>query len=374
MISKISVLKCPDYRPDNVERVVRESIDKLGGIAAFIKPGSRVLLKPNLLMPIEPEKAITTHPEIVRAIIRVLKDIQAQIFIGDTPSVWGKKEDVAIEEVHRRTGMLEVADKEGARLIDLRQINFQKGLPLAGFLNEVDAVINIPKFKTHGFMVLTGATKNLFGLIPGLSKSQMHKEYFKPEEFAGMLVRVYEAVKPVLNIVDAIDVIEGDGPGTSGNKRHLGLIVAGTDAIAVDSVLAGIVRLAPLDIPTIAAARKRNLGNSDLNSIEVLGEEIGGVVVSDFKLPQPSLMNRIPKPLFNLLKGLIDCRPKINPGICVRCKKCQFICPEQVITIEPEIRINYKKCIRCFCCQEVCPQAAISIKKSLLAKILGLRG
>lgn len=375
MSSEVSIIKCADYEKENVESALRASIKLLGGITSFVKPRSRLLLKPNLLMAAEPAAAITTHCEIIRAVIKIVKEIDAEIFIGDTPSVFGKSEDLVIEEIYRKTGVAKLAEEEKVRLVELKQKTFRHGLPLTGFLSEIDAVINIPKFKTHGFMVLTGAVKNLFGLVPGLSKSEMHKEYFKPQDFADMLLDVYQEVNPCLNIIDAIDVIEGDGPGTSGKKRHLGLILAGGDGIAVDAVLSAVVNLIPREVPVIFAAGKRNLGNSGLDSIEILGENLKEVMIADFKLPKTSLMYKMPKPIFDItIKKLLDYRPKINPKICIRCKKCQIICPKQVISIEPKIKINYSGCIRCFCCQEVCPAGAIRIKKSLLTKILGMRG
>lgn len=374
MSSKVGIKKCLDYHTENVERALREALSLIGGIASFIKPSARVLLKPNLLMAIEPDRAITTHPEIIRAVIHILKEINAEIYLGDTPSVFGKSEDLAIEEVYKKTGMYKLASEEGIKLVELKEKNFKKGLPLTGFLDNVDAVVNIPKFKTHGLMILTGAVKNLFGLIPGLSKSEMHKKYFRAHEFAAMLVDVYQAVLPVINIVDAVEVIEGDGPATSGEKRRAGLILAGADAVAVDSVLARLMNLMPNDIPVIKEAQKRGLGNSALASLEILGESLDDVIIPDFKLPKTSLVYKIPKPVFNLIKKLLDYRPRINPKICIRCKKCQTICPKQVITIEPKIKIDYSGCIRCFCCQEVCPVAAISVKKSFTARMLGMRG
>lgn len=372
MREKVSIVKCSDYKSESVERSVRAAIGLIGGISAFIRPKSRVLIKPNLLIAIEPERGITTHPEIIRAVIRQLKEIGAEVFIGDSPSVFAKIEDV--KEVHRRTGILKLCEEEGVELVEFKPAGLISGFPLAGILKEVDFVINVPKFKTHDLMVLTGAVKNLFGLIPGLYKSELHKKYFKPEEFAKNLVDIYEAAKPRLNLVDAIDAIEGDGPGTKGDLRHCGLILASSCAAAIDNVLARIIKLDPQDIPTNREAKKRHLAGADKSDIEVVGEKLESAVIPDFKLPQPSVVRKIPAPLFNILKRFLDCRPQIDERLCVKCKKCQEICPMKVIDIDKKKKIAYRNCIRCFCCLEVCPERAISIKKSLLSRLLGMRG
>ena len=372
MQSKVSVVKCESYKREEVELSLRKALGFLGGISNFIKPGARVLLKPNLLIAIEPQCGITTHPEIIRAVAGMLKEIGAKIYLGDSPSTFAKVED--IKEVYQRTGMAQLAREENIELVEFRQKALKNGLPLASILDEVDFVINIPKFKTHDFMTLTAAVKNLFGLIPGLYKSELHKKYFKPEEFAAKLVDIYEIARPALNIVDAIDVIEGDGPGTKGDLRHTGLILASADAVSIDSILALLTKLKPEDIPTNKEAIRRGIGNADLGSIEIVGEKLADIIIPDFKLPQPSIARKLPPFVFNLLKKFLDYRPKINEKLCVKCKKCQEACPTKVIDIERKKKIDYRNCIRCFCCLEVCPERAISIKKSLLARLLGLRG
>jgi uncharacterized protein (DUF362 family)/Pyruvate/2-oxoacid:ferredoxin oxidoreductase delta subunit len=373
MKSQVSIVKCDNYIAQDVEFSIRKAIDLIGGISSFVRNGSRVLIKPNLLMAIEPERAITTHPAIIRAIIKVLKEIDCKIYIGDSPSVFGKPQEV--KEVYRKSGVERVAEEEGIELVEFRQTYFKKDFPLASILAEVDCLISVPKFKTHDFMLLTGAVKNLFGLIPGIYKSELHKKYFKPDKFAQKLIEIYEIVRPALNIVDAIDIIEGDGPGTKGDLRHIGLILASPNALAIDSILARMMNLKPIDIPTIKEAEKRGLGSIDLGLIEITGERLEDIIIKDFKLPKPSIVHKVPLNLFNLFKGLLNYWPEIDPKKCICCKKCQTICPVKVIDMKNgRLKIGYKDCIKCFCCLEVCPEGAISIKRSLLAKILGIRG
>ncbi|HDZ76639.1 MAG TPA: DUF362 domain-containing protein [Candidatus Omnitrophica bacterium] len=370
--SVVSCVKCKDYKSVNTQAALRNAVDLIGGISKFVRPKSRVLLKPNLLMAIEPESGVITHPEVIRATIRLLKEVDAKIYIGDSPSVWGKSQE--LKEVYRRSGIAALAECEGVELVEFTAKGLKNDLLLTSFLNNVDCVISISKLKTHGLMTLTAAVKNLFGLIPGLYKSELHKKHFKIDDFAGRLVDIYELVKPCLNIVDAVDAMEGDGPGTGGDLRHVGLLLAGNDAIAIDSILARLIGVDPEDIPTIRQARKRNLGNSDLESITLRGESLNDVIIPDFKLPQPSIVQKIPRGLFSFLTGLIKYYPVINSKVCVKCGKCEIACPEKIIDIKRKHKIDYSNCIKCFCCLEVCPERAIAIKKSLVAKILGLRG
>lgn len=370
--SVVSCVKCEDYKSANTQTALREAIGLIGGILRFVPHKSRVLLKPNLLMAIDPESGVITHPEVIRAAIKLLKEVNAEIFIGDCPSVWGKPQE--LKEVYRRSGIEALAGEEGVELVEFTAKSLKNDLLLTSFLDNVDCVISISKFKTHGLMTLTAAVKNLFGLIPGLYKSELHKKHFKIDEFAARLVDIYELVKPCLNIVDAVDAMEGDGPGTGGDIRHVGLLLAGNDAIAIDSILAAIIGIAPENIPTIRQARKRNLGNSDLGSITLRGESLDAVRIANFKLPQPSIALKIPQGVFDLLKGLINYYPVIDSKVCIKCGKCAIACPAKIIDIKRKHKIDYSNCIKCFCCLEVCTERAIAIKKSLVAKILGLRG
>ncbi|MFQ5680475.1 MAG: DUF362 domain-containing protein [Candidatus Omnitrophota bacterium] len=370
---RVAVTKCLDYSIEETTQRLRQALDRLGGMASFVNRGDKVLLKPNLLMAVEPERAITTHPELLRATILLLREAGVEkIYIGDCPSNWGKPE--RIREVYQRTGINKVAQEENVELVELRSGSLRNGLPLATFLDYVDKVISLPKFKTHELMVMTGAVKNLFGLIPGLYKTEMHKRYFPADRFAVRLVDIYQAVRPCLNIVDAIEGLEGDGPGRKGAPRHIGLIIAGENAAAVDMIIARIMGLGPQEVPTIKECIRRGLPPLRREDIDVLGEDVGDVACAAFKLPQPSMIYRIPRSLFDILHRGISYWPQVNQGICNGCRRCREICPAKVITVEKKARINLKGCIKCFCCSEVCPRGAIATKKSLLARLLGLRG
>lgn len=294
MTSKVSIVRCKDYSLSLVQEATRRAIDLIGGISSFIKPQSKVLVKPNLLMAKEPEFGVDTHPEVVRAVIKILKEVDCKIYLGDGPSVWGQVGDVA--RVYERSGMKKIALEEDIELVKFDKRRWHGKFPLTTWLDNCDYFVSIPKFKTHDFTVLTAAIKNLFGLVTGTYKTELHKQYFKQEDFAKILVDIYEEAKPALTIVDGIIAMEGDGPATSGKLRNTGLIFAGSDCVALDSVLALIMGLEPLDILSTKEAAKRGLGIADINSITIFGEKLEEVINQPFLLPTTSIVSKIPAP------------------------------------------------------------------------------
>ncbi len=372
MASAVALVKCAGYYPSSVEQSIREAIGLLGGIDKFVKPNSRVLIKPNLLMAREPESGIVTHPEVVRAVIHLLKDINAQIYVGDSPSAWEQRVEV-IQSVWEKSGVKQVAQQEKVELVGFDRSRWYGKFPLTTWLTQVDYLISLPKFKTHDLTILTGAIKNLFGLVCGMYKVELHKRYFSPMAFARMLVDLYEIAPPTLTIVDGVLALEGEGPATRGRTRYVNLIAAGTDCVSIDSILALIMGLKPEDILTTQEAAQRNLGSAQIKDIQILGEELSAFQGAPFKLPITTFKYRIPKPIIELVRRFICFYPVIDLGLCSRCGACINICPQQVIKQKDDtIIIDYSGCISCFCCQEVCPAAAISIKRSITAKLLKL--
>lgn len=372
MNSKISLVRCKSYEPALVFAAVKKAIDLIGGISSFIKPESKVLLKPNLLMAKEPELGITTHPEILRAVVKILKEINCKIFIGDGPSVWGNQTE-NVDEVYAKSGMKKVSQEEDVELVKFDKRRWRGKFPLTTWLDECDYLVSVAKFKTHDLTILTGAIKNLFGLVTGTYKTELHKKYFNPENFSRMLVDIYQESRPALTIIDGIVAMEGDGPATGGKLRNAGLLFAGFDCVALDSILALIMGLLPQDISSTKEAARRGLGIADINLIDILGEKLEEVIEEPFKLPTTSLARRIPRPIIEIAKKLIRFYPKLDYGNCTLCNACVDACPNKVMSIKSErVVIDYSECISCFCCQEACPSSAIKVKKSAFAKMIGL--
>jgi uncharacterized protein (DUF362 family)/Pyruvate/2-oxoacid:ferredoxin oxidoreductase delta subunit len=361
---KVSLARCVGYGLDNVYAAINKSIDLLGGIDKFVKPGMNVLLKPNLLTTASPEDAVVTHPEVVRAVGVLAQKAGATVRVGDAPGGYGKN----IDEIFEKSGLRHIAQEEDFELVKFTTADFVDGIPIAKEVLDADLVISIPKLKTHCVTVMTGAIKNTFGTVTGLYKAECHSRAPREDDLAKILVKVHSIVKPGLTVVDGIVGMEGDGP-SGGTPRAVNVVMAGEDPVAIDSCIARIMGLDPMKMVLIKEAYEAGLGEFDTSKIEVVGDILDSFIVKDFKLPRTMPLRMIPKPILQWLLGRIGFKPYITTNICVRCGLCKTACPVDCITIEElACGIDYKKCVRCLCCHEVCPHKAISIKRSFLAR------
>jgi uncharacterized protein (DUF362 family)/NAD-dependent dihydropyrimidine dehydrogenase PreA subunit len=363
---KVSLVKCPSYERAKVFDSVKRAVDLVGGIKSFVRPGTKVLVKPNLLSARGPEEGVDTHPEVVRAVVQLVKSAGALPLIGDSPGGYGAD----IDEIFDKSGMRSMAESESVELVKFTSSKFVDGIPFTRYLSECDRVISVPKLKTHCLTVLTAAIKNMYGTVTGLYKVECHSKSPKEEDFAKVIAKVYSIAKPHLTVVDGIEAMEGDGP-SGGNLRKMNLLMAGADAVAIDTCAAAIIGLDPLSVLITKEAFTSGLGEADLSKIELTGDSISDFLTTDFKLPQTAVLRLIPKTAVNAVAGLIKFKPYINMNICARCNLCKTTCPAGAIEIGRDLcRIDYKKCVRCLCCQEVCPYKAISIKRNILAKLV----
>ncbi|MDD5495804.1 MAG: DUF362 domain-containing protein [Candidatus Omnitrophica bacterium] len=363
-MTKVAIVRCEDYGGERVFDAVKRAIDLVGGIEKFVKPGMKVLLKPNLLSPRPPEDAVDTHPEVVRAVVRLVKDTGAVPIIGDSPGGYGKN----VDEVFDVSGMRKMAQEEGVELVKFTSSKFVDGIPISRYMFDCDCVISIPKLKTHCITVLTAAIKNMFGTVTGVYKAECHSRALKDEDFAKTIAKVYSVSKPHLTIIDAIVAMEGDGP-SAGKARKMNLVMAGDDAVAIDAVIAKIMGLIPFDILVTKEASAMGLGEADLAQIELAGDDIGTFVAKDFKLSRATPLRFLPRPVAKAIGNFVRFKPYIDIETCTGCNLCKISCPVDAITSDKNIcRINYKKCVRCLCCHEVCPYKAISIRRNALTR------
>lgn len=371
MTPKVAIVRCENYDRENVEAALKKAVDLLGGIGSFIKPGSKALLKPNLLSARAPDEGVTTHPEIIRAVGRLVRAAGANPLIGDSPASC----IFSPEQVYEATGVKRIAEEEGFELVKFDNVTQINNFPISKYARDCDYIISIPKLKTHGLMTVTCAVKNLFGVVIGLFKTECHKLAPNPVVFAKTLIDVLQIAKPTLTIVDAVVAMEGDGP-SNGNLRNLNLVIAGNDAVAVDAVISHMIGLEPEDIPTTKEANTRGLGEADLEKIEILGEDLSNIRIKDFKLPKSAdaiLIKKIPNSFLRQFAKLIRWKPAVDRKTCTRCRECIRICPVVAMSMKDnQVRIDYKKCILCLCCLEVCPYKSVYLKKSLLVTLTGV--
>jgi uncharacterized protein (DUF362 family)/Pyruvate/2-oxoacid:ferredoxin oxidoreductase delta subunit len=365
----VALTSCGSYEPARIGNAVRELLSPLGGMEAFVRPGQRVLLKPNLLSAKDPSRAITTHPNLIEAVAEEVRRCGAVPFIGDSPggAIRG------IKRVWTNTGMEEMAlrskidlvnfEASGSQGIDFGKYTFFVSKPVL----EADVIISLPKLKTHSLTLLTCAVKNMFGVIPGFRKGELHKLYPKPGEFAEMLVHLYKLVTPSLSIVDAVLAMEGNGP-SSGRPFQLGLLMAGSDGVAVDAVAADIIGFRDNFIDTTRIAAEMGLGTGDISGLALVGSGVG-VKPEQFELPSNRVKKLIPRPLARMVAPLVSVKPVIDPKRCTGCAFCFESCPVEAISKRGDsYAVNDKLCVKCLCCHELCPESSIDIKLSWLAK------
>src|SRR5512136_1174605 len=298
---------------------VREAVDRAFEIFPLKLQGKKVLIKPNVLRSSEAREGIVTNPTVLRAVVEKVETMQpASIVVGDNPGLFNYG---ANEECFRVTGLMDAAKGYYQNIgNDSRKVDFNhKFMPTASVSQAVmdaDIVISLPKFKTHGLTVITGAIKNSFGILPGAQKAWLHKESGNPIRFQEMLVNVFRLRVPDLFIMDAVVGMEGNGPA-SPDLRDIGLILTSDNAVAMDAVIATMMGLEPGRLRFLQKAKEVGLGDYDLGTIEIIGELKR---LPDFKLPPLGGEDNLNNPdLQAMLHSRTVLRPHANPGLCTGC-------------------------------------------------------
>lgn len=332
----------------------------------MIRPGSRVVIKPNLLAPAGPDKAMVTHPLVVKAIAEYAIQKGGRVQVSDSQAM-GNFERVLNEGGLREA--LKGFDVEFREFKESVEIDiggpFRK-IEIARDAIDADLLVNLPKLKTHTQMRMTLGVKNLFGCIVGLRKPEWHlRTGVNRELFASLLVKIHNAVRPAVTILDGILAMEGQGPGKSGTPRELGIIAGSNDATALDITISGILGIEPFSVFTNKAAR--DMGHIP-DDIEVIGEM---PAIENFKSPDITPLVFGPEILHGFMRRHLVQRPLPDVSSCRLCGECWKYCPAKAISRDgSRIQIDYEKCIRCYCCIEVCPHGALETKEPLLGKAL----
>lgn len=382
-LNRISIIKCDNYEFAVVQNAVRKALDLIGGISAFVNHGDKVLIKVNLLMRRKPEEATTTHPMIARVIAEEVIHAGGIPIIGDSPGGYHFYNERTLKSVYDTCGMTEAAEKSGAALnfntemIDVPNPygKITKSVKTIRPVIEADKIINVPKIKTHMMMVYSGAVKNLFGIILGSYKAECHLRFENTEDFADFLIDICEFAKPCLTIMDAVIGMEGYGP-TNGKPKKVGLILTGASPYKLDAIASNLIGIKQDEIPTIRQSIERGFYSGRLSDIEVVGENLGNVKISDFRVPTKQFEFNfynflMPKPIAKRLNLWMKAKPRFNLEKCRKCGMCAKSCPPKAIVIKsngPHVDLN--KCIRCFCCHELCNYDAVKISRPWFLKTI----
>jgi uncharacterized protein (DUF362 family)/Pyruvate/2-oxoacid:ferredoxin oxidoreductase delta subunit len=373
----VAAKECYSYQADELSEKLDSLLDELGGLDSFISAGDRVLLKTNLLMGKSPEAAVTTNPEFIRALAKKVKALGAEVVIADSPG--GPFNEKLLKRSYKKSGLYQLAAEEELELNyntdskkhDYKAGKINKSFQLADYLEAADLVINLPKLKTHGLTMYTGAVKNIFGCIPGVLKAEYHLRMQSVHDFSRMLNDLAGLVAPELTIMDAVVGMEGEGP-SNGKPKEFNYLLASTSPYYLDLAAVRLMGIkAEEKVPSIKAALTDQIIKKE--NLELRGDQL--VAPSEVEIPKIEKENnlldaKLPDFLSDVLEKILRPKPVFKEDKCVGCRTCAENCPPEAITMVdnfPEVELE--TCIRCFCCQELCPYDAVEIKYPLLAKL-----
>lgn len=368
----VSVQRTESYAENAVQQAVNAHFAALE-LNRSLKPGMKVLIKPNLLSAKKPQQAATTHPMLVRCIIRALRSLGiTDITVADSPG--GPFVAANLKAVYAACGYRSLEPEAVLNMnTEWREVETASGFVTRRFhliepVCRADFIINAAKLKTHSLTGLSGGIKNLFGCIPGLQKPEFHYRFPEIEGFSGMLLELAQTVRPDVTFVDAVTAMEGDGPNM-GTPREFGYTFASRNVFLQDFVLARTIGMDPGRVTMLRLAEERGLCKPA--SIRLVGDE---PKPERFLLPQSitnDYLSGIPRfmrgPVGVAAKTLLRPVPHILTERCIGCGRCAESCPQGIIQLrESRARIqNRSACISCFCCQEMCPAHAIAVRRRL---------
>ena len=371
-----AVVRCVDYSDAALDSALREALDAIGGLD-WVEAGLKVAIKVNLAAAKAPEFAVCTDPAAVAALCRMLIARGAQVTVGDSPA--GLFNPSVLERTYAQTGMNRVLET-GAKLnfnceqyeAVFPQAIASKRFAYTAWLREADAVINFAKLKTHGMMGLTGAVKNLYGTVPGTVKLEYHYLHANHQEFADMLVDLFEYTAPKLCLIDAVVAMDGNGP-TSGRPRKAHALIASLSGHEADVAACAILGIDPADVPTMERAAARGLVNLDISTAAMYGDPFAFAIPNCEVMPRSEVtsIKNAGSVSVALMRMVLKRRPEVVNAMCIGCGECAKLCPAKAIVMKNKLPVIDKKaCIRCFCCQEFCPKGAMRVHRTAIAKLL----
>ena len=367
----VFVASASDYNQAEIDAAVEYilrgcSIDKL------VTSKSKVVLKPNLLIKVKPERAVTTHPAVVLAAIKALKSRGVQnIIVADGSS--GLFTESRMNGIYSACGLTPLSEYGAVLNRDLSstvcatKIEANPSFDILNVIKDADLVIGIAKLKTHSLTGVSAAVKNYYGAIPGLKKAELHFKYREKDDFGGMLCDLYEFLKPGISLIDAVIGMEGNGP-SGGSPRKFGFVAGGQNAHYLDRAMCHMLGIDPRDALTVDTAINRGLAPKNAGDINIKGDvalfenPIKDIVMPSSFIKHTTMLPRFLRPAAGKIVNHLEPLPKVRKKDCTGCGMCAETCAANAIGIDTTAYIDDKKCIRCFCCHEVCPYLAIDIK------------
>jgi uncharacterized protein (DUF362 family) len=349
-------------RPASYE-TVREAIDHTFDLFTQDLKDKKVLIKPNVLRGSEADEGIVTHPAVLAAVVdKVETFAPASIIVGDNPGLFSYG---ANEAAFEQAGLMAAA-RGYYRNIGLDAVSmpfnpeFMETVNVSRAIIDADIVISLPKFKTHGLTVMTGAIKNSYGILPGAQKARLHRLAGSPDRFHDLVVEVFRLRVPDLFIVDAVVGMEGNGPA-SPELREIGLILAADNAVAIDAVMASMMGLDPGRLRFLRRAAEAGLGTWNMETIRIDGNL---VPLDNFKLPPlggEAIQDNAT--VQEMLESKTRLTPRADPEGCTACGTCVEQCPAQALSMPDDLpQVDMGLCVTCFCCQEICPEKAMVLQ------------
>lgn len=370
---QVQIRKIESYDPAALDAAVKSFLREMP--LSRVNRSKRVLIKPNLLGAYPPERAVTTHPAVVEALVRYWLEKGKEVWIGDSPGG-----ALNVERVWETCGYNDLAKRYPVKLVNLSTAGFREldyegtGVKISEVFWRCGIIINVAKYKTHSLTGFTGGLKNLYGLVPGLIKTDYHRLYPATNDFAALLLALYRLTRSRFSysFIDGILGMDGAGP-SAGRVRNFGLLFGSRSIPAMDYTAARLMGFRMGDVPYLWEA---------LHGDGILPSRIKvPTSFQDFTLPDVDI--RVVKLRKELLKYVPGIGRRIfqkvyyfHPRISERCKSCGLCvrsCPVHAITpAAPGIlpAVNPKVCIKCMCCHEMCPHQAVDIHKSFLAGLV----
>ncbi|MBN2207041.1 MAG: DUF362 domain-containing protein [Candidatus Aminicenantes bacterium] len=245
----------------------RAAVAALGGMAAFVGRGDKVIIKPNIGWDRTPEMAACTNPEVVAALVGLVLEAGAkEAVVMDNTTNQAKR-------CYVRSGIAEAAKQAGAKVLFTDDYRLKKTALQGAWLKEwdvfadfleADKVINVPIAKVHSLTRLSMGMKNWLGAIGG-ARHQLHQKLDEA------MVDLAAFFKPALTVLDAYRILVKNGPqgGRLSDTRLVKTIIAGRDQVAVDAFGATLFDVQPGELAYLRIAQERGLGRHELGGLTI---------------------------------------------------------------------------------------------------------